>query len=196
METTRENESRLFRQDLARHTRIILADKTLDPDAHLGDVIACMSVNKRLLRRLKDENFDIVESVELSDETRNYLNVLQTEKMQHCRLCYHKSANNRCEFHKKYLFDNNVNRDSKQYTDFMNSEMGVISFVELYYTYLCLDFWKPTAIFLMRDLTGYDNVKSLLNDHGYSCADDVDLPCVNDMDIDDDNDDDDYNNNS
>nr|WUR10778.1 hp [Calliteara abietis nucleopolyhedrovirus] len=179
-----------FRDDLAQLTRTIVQNKQVASDFHLGDVLAQMCVNKRLLTRLKEDNFDIVEGFELSNEARAYLNALQGEKLKHCRHCYHKNAHRRCEFHKKYIFEKNPNEHYSEYVSFLNSEMGVISFVELYYTYLCLDFWRATAVILFRDLTGFDNVKTLLTEHGYACADDVDVPCVDAMDIDDDDDDD------
>ncbi|QWO71602.1 AC34-like protein [Orgyia pseudotsugata single capsid nuclopolyhedrovirus] len=191
MDNVQNDRALQFREDLAQLTRTILDGKPPDLDSHLGDVIANMSVNKRLLKRIKDENFDIAESLELSSEAREYLNALQTEKLRHCRQCYYKSDYNRCNFHQKYILNTNNTANgnsSEDYINFMNSEMGVISFIELYYTYLCLDFWKPTAIFLLRDLTGYDSIKSLLTEHGYTCADDVDSPCVYAMDVDDEDD--------
>ncbi|QHB21710.1 ac34 [Artaxa digramma nucleopolyhedrovirus] len=174
-----------FRADLARLTATILDNKPPHPDARLGDVIAHMSRNKLLLKNKKDENFDIAESVVLSDEAVAYLNALQTEKLYHCRTCYHKNAKNKCAFHAKYIFDKNRNENETEYINFLNSEMGIISFVELYYTYLCIDFWNITAEFVLDDLTGFKSVESLLNYYNYSCLKDVDTPVVNLMNVDD-----------
>ncbi|ACO53499.1 unknown [Euproctis pseudoconspersa nucleopolyhedrovirus] len=183
----KQNRNCQFREDLARLTSKILNNQSPDPNAKLGDVLAHMSKNKLLLRKKKDENFDIAESIILSDETIAYLNALQTEKLYHCRLCYHKNAVDKCSFHTKYIFDKDQNKHYAEYVDFLNSEMGIISYVELYYTYLCVDFWNVTAEFVLEDLTGFKNVESLLKYYDHPCLQDVDTPAVNLMNTDDEN---------
>ncbi|AOL56745.1 hypothetical protein [Chrysodeixis includens nucleopolyhedrovirus] len=144
------------------------------PPPKLGDVLQHMGRNKLLLKRKKDDDFSIEEINILSDEARDYLNALQLEKFYHCRLCYHKNAELRCDFHRKYVFDQSSDAKNSAYIEFLNSEMGVISFVELYYSYLSVPFWKLNAQFLFRDLTGFSSIKELLTFYNYECLDDVD----------------------
>ncbi|QYC92738.1 AC34 [Trabala vishnou gigantina nucleopolyhedrovirus] len=195
-----EQNSIEFRKDIKMLTDTIIANNaattttttTLTPtptttpiiDSKLGDVLEFMGRNGLLLRRKKDENFCINETIHLSDETRIYLNTLQTEKLYHCRMCYHKNSSSQCWFHKKYIFDKNPDSDEDDYTTFLNSEMGIVSYVELYYSYLSVEFWRVAAKFLFRDLTGFDNVKSLLEYYNYECAEDADLPAIILMDCD------------
>ncbi|AIU41263.1 ac34 [Sucra jujuba nucleopolyhedrovirus] len=175
-----------FRSDLANLTATILKGEWPDPEARLGDVIAHMAKENLLLTRKKTSVPGLRGAFELSSEARDYLNALQTEKFTHCRLCYHMNSNNTCQFHKKYMFNKPSsqpdNTASSEYVDFLNSEMGIISYVELYYTYLSLDFWKLTAKFLFRDLTGFDSVKSLLEYYSYNCDDSADKTNVETMD--------------
>jgi hypothetical protein len=153
-----------------------LSTTTPRPEPKLGDVIQHMGRNKLLLRRKKDDDFTIDEINSLSDATRDYLNALQLEKFYHCRLCYNKNEELRCDFHKKYIFNNqSSSKDNEVYIQFLNSEMGIISFVELYYSYLSVPFWKLNAQFLFRDLTGFSSIKELLTFYNYDCADDVDI---------------------
>ncbi|AKR17342.2 hypothetical protein [Urbanus proteus nucleopolyhedrovirus] len=144
-----------------------------------------MSKNKLLLTRKRDEDFNIDDTIELSEESRQYLNALQTEKLYHCRLCYHKNEKNRCDFHKKYIFDKDQVKEYDAYVNFLNSEMGIISFVELYYTYLAVDFWSHTASILFKDLTSFKCIKDLLHFYNYSCDDNVDILHYTTMDFDD-----------
>ncbi|AGR56776.1 ac34 [Hemileuca sp. nucleopolyhedrovirus] len=173
-----------FAQDLARLTIEILNGKSVDPESKLGDIISYMGRNKLLLTRKKEEMFDIKETIELCDETRVYLNVLQTEKLKHCRLCYQKDDQYRCEFHKKYIFNKDSMQYYDEYVDFLNSDMGIISFVELYYSYMNVEFWKITGKFIFRDLTGFDSVKALLEHYNHTSKDDVDEPSIESMDTD------------
>lgn len=173
-----------FCRDLAELMQTI--NKPADPASRLGDVLQSMGFNKLLYARKKDDNFDIDDVICLSEETRQYLNVLQTEKLYHCRFCYDKNDELRCSFHKKYLFNKDMTQNYDEYIAFLNSDMGVISFIELYYTYLSLEFWKANAQILLRDLTGFSTIKSLLEYYNYETSDDVDAPCVHTMDTDDD----------
>ncbi|AAG53770.1 unknown [Helicoverpa armigera nucleopolyhedrovirus] len=148
----------------------------------LGTLLQYMGRNKLLLREKKDNDFAINEINELSDEARDYLNALQIEKFYTCRMCYHKNANLRCDFHKKYIFDKDMKTYPDEYVSFLNSEMGVISFVELYYSYLCVPFWNTTAKLLLRDLTGFTSLKQLFDHYNYAYANDVDEACFELMD--------------
>ncbi|QEI03484.1 hypothetical protein [Spodoptera cosmioides nucleopolyhedrovirus] len=142
--------------------------------SRLGDVIQHMGRNGLLLQRKKDDNFDINETIDISDVARDYLNLLQTEKMSTCRLCYHNDETSRCEFHKKYIFTKDPKAHYDDYVNFLNSEMGVISFIELYYTYLGVSSWKIVSLMMMRDLTGFSSIRELLTYYNYECSDDVD----------------------
>jgi Protein of unknown function (DUF1247) len=163
-----------FCRDLVAHTERITAACPVSADARLGDVIQHLGRNKLLLRRKKDEDFAIAEEIELADATRVYLNALQTEKLSTCRLCYHNDDSRRCDFHRKYLFTKNVKQHNDEYVQFLNTDMGIISFVELYYTYLGVPFWRLAALMMMRDLTDFSSIKELLTYYNYDCADDVD----------------------
>jgi Protein of unknown function (DUF1247) len=177
-----ELRDRIFRADLAQLTKKILNNQPPDPDSKLGDIILYLNENKLLLTRKKDENFEIKESIDLSVETRDYLNALQTEKFNHCRLCYHKDQNLVCDFHKKYIFTKDSLQYHDEYTNFLNSEMGIISMVELYYTYMTVDFWRITGQYIFRDLTGFMSVKSLLQHYNYPYKANVDEPAIECMD--------------
>jgi hypothetical protein len=163
-----------FCRDLELLTTRITEKSPIDPNSHLGDVIQHMGRNKLLLKRKKDEDFAIAESIDLSETARLYLNALQTEKLATCRLCYHNDDSFRCEFHKKYIFTKNATEHSDEYVQFLNSDMGIISFVELYYVYLGVPSWKLTSLIMMRDLTDFSSIKELLTYYNYDCADDVD----------------------
>ncbi|AHH82622.1 ORF-33 [Buzura suppressaria nucleopolyhedrovirus] len=175
-----------FRSDLSKLTATILKGEWPDPESRLGDVIAHMAKNNLLLTRKKEDFPDIRGAFLLSDEARDYLNALQTEKLTHCRLCYHKNTENQCDFHKRYIFSKNADNYRQEYVQFLNSEMGIISFVELYYTFLSIDFWNITAKILFRDLTGFDSVKELLDNYNYTSDENVDSVNVKTMDTDDD----------
>lgn len=175
-----------FCSDLSKLTAIILKDDWPHPESRLGDVIAHMAKNNLLLKRKRDEYPEIRGAFSLSNEARDYLNALQTEKLTHCRLCYHKDNKNQCDFHKRYIFTKNVNEYRNEYVQFLNSEMGIISFVELYYTFLSIDLWKITAQILFRDLTGFSSVKELLDNYNYTTDENVDSANVETMDTDDD----------
>ncbi|BAC67269.1 hypothetical protein AhnVgp018 [Adoxophyes honmai nucleopolyhedrovirus] len=174
-----------FRRDLQLHTERIVADSPIDPKSRLGDIIQYLAKHNLLLQRKKDENFDIKNDLEISDETKIYLNALQTEKMYHCRQCYYKNGT-KCDFHAKYIFTNDEKNNYDEYINFLNSEMGIISFIELYYTYLGLDMWKITAQIMLKDLTGFETVTKLLRHYDYEVSDDADEPRVTPMDMDDD----------
>jgi hypothetical protein len=153
-----------------------------EPPPRLGDVIQHLGRNGLLLQRKKDENFDINETIDISDVARDYLNLLQTEKMSSCRLCYHNDETLRCDFHKKYIFNKNPKEHYDDYVNFLNSEMGVISFVELYYTYLGVSSWRIVSLMMMRDLTGFSSIRELLTYYNYECSDDVDTVPYETMD--------------
>ncbi|AXS67690.1 ac34-like protein [Cryptophlebia peltastica nucleopolyhedrovirus] len=172
-----------FRRDLKKLTATITKDCPVNPDSKLGDVVQYLGAHGLLLQRKKDDNFDIKVVLEVSDETRDYLNALQTEKFEHCRLCYHRNDQTRCDFHKKYIFTKNEKENYEEYIEFLNSEMGIISFIELYYTYLSLEFWKANAQILLRDLTGFSSLKELLTYYGHNVADDVDQANIQSMDV-------------
>ncbi|AKC91737.1 ac34 [Lambdina fiscellaria nucleopolyhedrovirus] len=181
-------QTKTFYKDLASLTRRISATINFKTAAaagaepKLGNALQNMASSKQLLKRKLIDAPEHLRKVSLlSNEARDYLNALQIEKMASCHTCYHKNANNaRCEFHKKYLFnanadDNVVHSNDDNYAQFVISEMGIISFIELYYTYLRLnDFWRPTALMLMRDLTGYSSVCSVLRNCGYETDENVD----------------------
>lgn len=171
--------SDLFISDLAELTRTITANNGINANSRLGDAIQYLGSNGLLLRNKKDEDFNIHETIALSDTARDYLNALQTEKLFHCRLCYHKNDEARCDFHKKYIFKLDPKQHHDEYIDYLNTEMGIISFVELYYTYLNLDFWKMAGQLIFKDLTGFSSVRELLKHYSYECSDDVDDPvCI------------------
>ncbi|AJD80716.1 hypothetical protein [Pseudoplusia includens SNPV IE] len=144
------------------------------PPPKLGDVLQHMGRNKLLLKRKKDDDFSIEEINILSDEARDYLNALQLEKFYHCRLCYHKMPNSDAIFIENMFSISHRTQRIAPTSSFLNSEMGVISFVELYYSYLSVPFWKLNAQFLFRDLTGFSSIKELLTFYNYECLDDVD----------------------
>ncbi|AUV65399.1 hypothetical protein [Alphabaculovirus myunipunctae] len=168
-----------FRRDIAEQTRRI---GPVSADSRLGDVLQHMGRNKLLLQRKRDDDFAINELHEISDETRLYLNALQTEKLASCRLCYHNDDSLRCDFHRKYIFTKDVKQYGDEYVEFLNSEMGIVSFVELYYTYLSVPFWKLTALMMMRDLTNFSSIRELLTFYNYECTDNVDEAPIETMD--------------
>lgn len=160
----------------------ITANHAPDPNSRLGDVIQHMGRNNLLLQRKKDEDFSINETLHVSDTARDYLNILQTEKLSSCRLCYHNDDSLRCEFHKKYIFSKNSKVYNEEYVKFLNSDMGIISFIELYYSYLSVPNWKMASLMMMRDLTGFSSIKELLTYYNYECNDDVDVVPYETMD--------------
>nr|QGX02398.1 maco-A 153 [Mamestra configurata nucleopolyhedrovirus A]WRQ96389.1 maco-153 [Mamestra configurata nucleopolyhedrovirus A]WRQ96558.1 maco-A 153 [Mamestra configurata nucleopolyhedrovirus A] len=163
-----------FCRDLEQHTARITAKCPVDPNSRLGDVIQHMGRNKLLLKRKKDDDFSIAESIELSEAARLYLNALQTERMSSCRLCYHNDDSFRCEFHKKYIFTKNHMENNDEYVQFLNSDMGIISYVELYYVYLGISTWRIIASNRLKDLTDFSSIKELLTFYNYDCDDDAD----------------------
>lgn len=175
-----------FRSDLSLHASKVRNNLTTSGivvaaanESKLGDVLQTMARNGLLMARKKEDNYSIDATLELSDETADYLNLLQTEKCFHCRKCYRKDADDdRCDFHKKYIFDKDQNEYRGEYTRFLNSEMGVISYIELYYTYLGEEFWNFTSRMLLRDLTGFSTIKSLLTFYGYVSDENVDRPFI------------------
>jgi len=150
-----------FLMDLKNLTDSITDNKGPDAESKLGTLLQQMSRTGLLLQRKKNEDFSI-ESIVLSDITKDYLNALQTEKMYKCRFCYYKNDDKRCEFHKKYIFEKDQKLNYKEYVNFLNSEMGIISFVEMYFSFLMIPFWKQTASILFKDLTGFSSIKELL----------------------------------
>ncbi|AIE47850.1 ac34-like protein [Peridroma alphabaculovirus] len=173
-----------FERDLRELTAKLTAVRPADPKSRLGDVIQHMGRTKLLLQRKKDDDFAIAESIDISDAARDYLNVLQTEKLSQCRLCYHSDAAKRCAFHAKYIFTKNPKEHPDEYVRFLNSDMGIISFVELYYSYLSVPFWKVASLMMMRDLTGFSSVRELLTFYNYECDDDADEVPFETMDCD------------
>ncbi|QEI03649.1 hypothetical protein [Rachiplusia nu nucleopolyhedrovirus] len=172
------NNSSTFHEDLARLTAKIKSSSMYKPEYEpkLGDVLQKLGREKKLLQRMKDNNFDINEVHELSDVARDYLNALQVEKLYTCRMCYHKNHKYKCDFHKKYIDVNMVSvQHDEKYIRFLNSEMGPISFMELYYVFLSLPQWRLTAQFLMRDLTGCSSVQELLITNECRNSHDVDI---------------------
>ncbi|AIZ48690.1 asb133 [Agrotis segetum nucleopolyhedrovirus B] len=164
-----------FQADLKDHIDKITTNHAPDPKSRLGDVIQHMGRNSLLLQRKKDEDFSINLTHAISDVSRDYLNLLQTEKLSECRLCYHNDDSKRCEFHKKYIFTKDPKVYADEYVNFLNSEMGIISFVELYYSYLSVPFWRMASVTMMRDLTGFSSIKELLTYYNYECDEDVDV---------------------
>jgi hypothetical protein len=159
-----------FKKDLAQLTLEISKDVD-NMTGTLGDVIQQMGRDKQLLTKRKENEFRLFEINDLSDETRNYLNVLQIEKMFHCRSCYNIDDTERCWFHKKYLFlgpqtTNDKETLTNEYIDFLNTDMGIISFVELYYVCLMMELcWKHKAPKILYDLTGRFSINELLHTH-------------------------------
>ncbi|AKN80565.1 hypothetical protein [Perigonia lusca single nucleopolyhedrovirus] len=173
-----------FRRDLRQLTvQITNTNRHSSEKNTLGDVLQQMSKEGKLLLG-RDDNFDDVPH--LCEETRLYLNALQTEKLYKCRKCYHKNDADRCWFHKKYIFDKDRNEQRDEYVKFLYSEMGIVSFVELYYSFLQLDMWKYVAKEVLKDLCGYENIKSLLNSYNHNADDDVDIALCESMDYDED----------
>lgn len=174
-----------FDRDIAQLTAEISQNLPAKPEPapRLGDVIQQMGRQKLLLARKKDENFEINEIHELSEETRLYLNALQLEKLYRCRACYEPDDSRRCWFHKKYLFDKDMKAYPDEYTAFLNSQMGIVSYVELYYAYLSIQFWSMASHILFDELTGYRSITELLKQHGHQAAPDADRPNVVAMDI-------------
>lgn len=176
-----------FHSDLVQLTAKIM-DKSVfqnvEYEPRLGDVLQDMGRNKLLFRRLKDNNFAINETHLLSNEARDYLNALQIEKFYTCRLCYHVNEANRCDFHKKYVPLSLLNKkNNDEYYNFLNTEMGSISFIETYYSFLSTQQWKFASVILLRDLTECSSIKELLNSYNYACDDGVDTVDFETMDI-------------
>nr|AAP31239.1 XB-181 [Spodoptera litura nucleopolyhedrovirus] len=171
-----------FAADLRALIERVSANHKPDAKSRLGDVIQHMGRNNLLLQRKKDEDFNINERIDISDVTRDYLNLLQTEKLSTCRLCYHNDESLRCDFHKKYIFVKDSKLYYDEYVDFLNSEMGVISFIELYYTYLSVSSWKMVSLIMMRDLTGFSSLRELLAYYNYEFNEDVDTVPYETMD--------------
>nr|ANS70920.1 hypothetical protein [Lymantria dispar multiple nucleopolyhedrovirus] len=182
-----------FRRDLASLTRNITATSgsakaPIEPQ--LGNILQLMGEKKLLLMEEKNENFDIREDHLLSDETRDYLNALQTEKLYRCRACYHRDVAMFCEFHARYSFVASIvengseaaasassvttanDKHYEEFIDFTNSEMGIVERVERYYALLSSAreeaVWRAQAPSVFRKLTGFDGVKALLTH--YNCA--------------------------
>ncbi|ADD73747.1 ORF38 [Lymantria xylina nucleopolyhedrovirus] len=165
-----------FRRDLAAKTAGLV--ETLPPAdvrPQLGDVLQMMGEKKLLLVQEKDDNFDINERHLLSDEARDYLNALQTDKLFACRACYHGRVESRCAFHAAYLVDENA---GDEYIRFLNSDMGIINRVELYYSHLSAAseeaVWRAQAADVFRKLTGFEGVRALLTHYERAVAADAD----------------------
>ncbi|AGE89871.1 hypothetical protein SlsnVgp016 [Spodoptera littoralis nucleopolyhedrovirus] len=176
-----------FDKDIARLTAAIGQNvdvQSASPSPKLGDVLQQLGRKRNgLLSRKKDENFDIAETIELSDATKDYLNVLQLEKLYACRACYERDDSRRCWFHKKYIFTKNMKTHYDEYVQFLNSQMGIVSYVELYYTYLAAPpFWNATAKIMLDELTGHSSIASLLKHHGHETSIDADEPAAVAMD--------------
>nr|AIX47880.1 hypothetical protein [Lymantria dispar multiple nucleopolyhedrovirus]AJR20314.1 orf-38 protein [Lymantria dispar multiple nucleopolyhedrovirus]AMO27540.1 hypothetical protein [Lymantria dispar multiple nucleopolyhedrovirus]AMO27895.1 hypothetical protein [Lymantria dispar multiple nucleopolyhedrovirus]AMO65534.1 Orf-38 protein [Lymantria dispar multiple nucleopolyhedrovirus] len=165
-----------FKRDLAAKTAS-LAGRCPPPDVRpqLGDVLQLMGEKKLLLAEEKDDNFDIAERHLLSDEARDYLNALQTDKLFECRACYHGRAESRCAFHAAYLVDE---RAGDEYIEFLNGDMGIISRVELYYSHLSAAreeaVWRAQAADVFRKLTGFEGVRALLTHYDRAVPADAD----------------------
>ncbi|AAR28782.1 ORF18 [Leucania separata nucleopolyhedrovirus] len=175
-----------FDEDIERLTDEIEANLTLPHriEPRLGDVIQQLGRKKLLLAAKKDENFDIEPVHELSDSTRRYLNVLQVEKLYKCRACYGHDQTKRCWFHQKYLFTKDMKQHADEYSQFLNTQMGIVSFVELYYTYLAVPDWVLVGRFVLHDLTGCFTIAELLGHYGHEFEPDVDKCSVEIMDQD------------
>ncbi|ABM45835.1 unknown protein [Spodoptera frugiperda multiple nucleopolyhedrovirus] len=174
--------SQEFINDLQALIDRVSAKHKPDPNSKLGDVIQHMGRNGLLLQRKKEDDFSIDEKIEISDTARDYLNLLQTEKLSECRLCYHNDDTSRCDFHRKYIFTKDPKQYYDDYVNFLNSEMGIISFVELYYTYLAVSTYKIVSLMMMRDLTNFSSVRELLTYYNYECANDIDVVPYETMD--------------
>jgi Protein of unknown function (DUF1247) len=162
-----------FKTDLSVLIKKITANKPECPDSKLGDVIQYMGQKGFLFKRLKDDEFGINETIDLCEQSRFYLNVLQTEKLFHCKMCYLENDLFRCEFHKKYIFNLDPVKNREEYIKFLNTDMGIISFIELYYSYLSTSpIW--TAQMILRDLCGFSSIKELLQYYNYECNESVD----------------------
>ncbi|AAK85588.1 hypothetical protein [Epiphyas postvittana nucleopolyhedrovirus] len=154
-------------------------------NGHLGDVLEIMGKQSQLLTEMQknDDEFRIVQQRDLSQNTIDYLNCLQNEKLFHCKLCYSHADWLWCEFHKTHAYRGSRDVNVDAYVEHINSDMGIVSFVEEYYHYLSSNDGKLEAKRVLKTLTNFESLNELLASHNYS-AQDADTSVYELMDFD------------
>nr|BBD51189.1 hypothetical protein [Samia ricini nucleopolyhedrovirus] len=155
------------------------------PAGQLGDALENMGRQSQLLADVvrDDDEFRVVQRRDLSQNTIDYLNRLQHDKLFRCRLCYSHADWLWCEFHKTHAYRGPRDMNVDAYVDHLNSDMGVVELVEEYYHCLssCND--KRNAKRALVMLTNFESLSDLLANYNYP-ADDADTVTFELMDFD------------
>jgi hypothetical protein len=155
------------------------------PSGHLGDVLEYMGRQSELLPNLvkDDDDFRIEQRRDLSQNTIEYLNRLQYDKLFNCRLCYTHAETMWCEFHKTHAYHGSRDLTDDTYVEHLNSDMGIVAFIEEYYHYLSSCDNKLEAKRVLKTLTNFESLTDLLASHNYT-AEDADTLTYELMDFD------------
>ena len=140
---------------------------------HLGDVLEFMGRQSELLPELvkNDDDFKLVQQRDLSQNTIEYLNFLQHDKLFYCRLCYTHADWLWCEFHKAHAYRGPRDMTVDAYVEHLNSDMGIVTLVEEYYHCLSSFNDKLEAKRVLMTLTTFNSLNDLLASHNYSAED-------------------------
>lgn len=169
--------------DVLREKVVLASDKNNLQIGHLGEVLERMGAQGQLFPQLKDENFDIVDKRQLTPATVEYLNYLEIDKLFQCRWCYTTANWLWCNFHKIHAYRGSRSLNNQKYIEFLNSDMGVVSFIEEYYFYLSSCTYKHEAKHILKTLTGFENLAELMESYNFSSDKCIDVNAYELMDF-------------
>lgn len=133
----------------------------------LGKVLKMLGEQGKLLSEIKTNNFEILDTRQLSDETVEYLNFIEFDKLFRCRFCYTHIDWFWCDFHRNHLYRHVRDIKNSSYIEFLNSDMAIIMFVEEYYFYLSSSNSKNDAKLVLKTLTNFETLTDMMQTYGF-----------------------------
>jgi hypothetical protein len=134
---------------------------------HLGEALKLLGQHGQLFSVIKNDNFEVVNTRQLSDETVEYLNFIEYDKLYCCRFCYTHIDWLWCEFHRHHVYRQRREIENSSYVDFLNSDMAVIMFVEEYYFFLSSCHNKKDARSVLKSLINFDTLSHMMQAYGF-----------------------------
>ncbi|UZE89785.1 hypothetical protein [Parapoynx stagnalis nucleopolyhedrovirus] len=150
----------------------------------LGTALKLLGEQGKLLTEIKNNNFEILDKRQLSDETVEYLNFLEYDKLFRCRFCYTHIDCLWCDFHRNHVYRYDRKINDSTYIKFLNTDMAVIMFVEEYYFYLSSANNKSDAKHVLKFLTDFETLTDIMQTCGFNVVESIDKNEYELMDID------------
>jgi Protein of unknown function (DUF1247) len=104
----------------------------------------------------------------LCDETVEYLNFLEYDKLFNCRFCYTHIDCLWCDFHRNHVYRHARKINESSYVEFLNTDMAVIMFIEEYYFYLSSANNKSDAKQVLKFLTDFETLTDMMRTCGFN----------------------------